>query len=59
MRVRGMLKGGVHQRFQDVFITVLKEGFVQWSLKTVSILSLSRKLLFIQVYLSSPAYGPR
>lgn len=41
MRVRGMLKGGVYQRFPDVFISLLKEGFVQWSLKTVSIVSLS------------------
>ncbi|KAF8631147.1 hypothetical protein AX15_002493 [Amanita polypyramis BW_CC] len=34
-RVRGMLKGGVYQRFSDAFITLLKEGFIQWSLKTL------------------------
>ncbi|KAG9219191.1 hypothetical protein CCMSSC00406_0001601 [Pleurotus cornucopiae] len=36
LRVRGMLKGGVHTRYLDAFIGCLKEGFMQWSLKTVS-----------------------
>lgn len=31
-----MLKGGVHTRYMDAFIGCLKEGFMQWSLKTVS-----------------------
>jgi hypothetical protein len=41
MRVRGMLKGGVYQRFSDTFVALLKEGFIQWSLKTVSAVSLT------------------
>ncbi|KAG6833770.1 hypothetical protein H0H87_001202 [Tephrocybe sp. NHM501043] len=36
LRVRGMLKGDVHIRYPDTFITVLKEGFIQWSLKTLA-----------------------
>ncbi|KAK2466497.1 hypothetical protein APHAL10511_002139 [Amanita phalloides] len=35
-RVRGMLKGGVYQRFSDTFIALLKDGFIQWSLKTLT-----------------------
>ncbi|KAL0949584.1 hypothetical protein HGRIS_009633 [Hohenbuehelia grisea] len=35
-RVRGMLKGDVHIRYADVFITCLREGFVQWSLKALA-----------------------
>jgi CLIP-associating protein 1/2 len=33
--VRGMLKGDVHLRYMDIFLGCLKEGFIQWSLKTV------------------------
>lgn len=36
LRVRGMLKGDVHLRYQDVFLASLKDGFMQWTLKTVS-----------------------
>ncbi|RXW25151.1 hypothetical protein EST38_g686 [Candolleomyces aberdarensis] len=35
-RVRGMLKGEVHARYTDAFYACLKEGFMQWSLKTVA-----------------------
>jgi len=31
-----MLKGDVHNRFAEPFLVALKEGFIQWSLKTVS-----------------------
>lgn len=34
-RVRGMLKGDVYLRYPDSFLASLKEGFIQWSLKTV------------------------
>ncbi|KAJ3564353.1 hypothetical protein NP233_g8352 [Leucocoprinus birnbaumii] len=34
-RVRGMLKGDVHLRYPDVFMASLKDGFMQWSLKTL------------------------
>jgi len=37
LRVRGMLKGDVHLRYMDIFLGCLKEGFVQWSFKTVSL----------------------
>lgn len=37
LRVRGMLKGDVHLRYMDIFLACLKEGFIQWSLKTVSL----------------------
>ncbi|XP_006459874.1 hypothetical protein AGABI2DRAFT_184378 [Agaricus bisporus var. bisporus H97] len=36
LRVRGMLKGDVHQRFPDVFMASLKDGFFQWTLKTLA-----------------------
>ncbi|KAJ8086257.1 suppressor of tub2 mutation [Marasmius tenuissimus] len=36
MRVRGMLKGDVHNRYLDVFLACLKDGFIQWSLKTLA-----------------------
>ena len=36
-RVRGMLKGDVHVRFLDPFLIALKDGFIQWSLKTVGL----------------------
>ncbi|GLB33596.1 putative CLASP N terminal [Lyophyllum shimeji] len=36
IRVRGMLKGDVHLRYSDVFLASLKEGFLQWSLKTLA-----------------------
>lgn len=36
IQVRGMLKGDVHQRFPDVFLASLKDGFLQLTLKTVS-----------------------
>ncbi|KAL0572246.1 suppressor of tub2 mutation [Marasmius crinis-equi] len=35
-RVRGMLKGDVHNRYLDVFLACLKDGFIQWSLKTLA-----------------------
>lgn len=35
-RVRGMLKGGVYRRFPDVFIGLLKDGFIQLSFKTLT-----------------------
>lgn len=31
-----MLKGDVHIRYADAFMACLKDGFMQWSLKTVS-----------------------
>jgi CLIP-associating protein 1/2 len=33
--VRGMLKGDVHNRYSEHFLNSLKDGFIQWSLKTV------------------------
>ncbi|KAG6855051.1 hypothetical protein C0991_005980 [Blastosporella zonata] len=36
LRVRGMLKGDVHLRYLDAFLLSLKEGFIQWSLKTLA-----------------------
>jgi len=33
--VRGMLKGDVHNRYSEHFLISLKDGFIQWSLKTV------------------------
>lgn len=35
-QVRGMLKGEVHVRYPEPFLAVLKDGFIQWSLKTAS-----------------------
>ncbi|CAA7260161.1 unnamed protein product [Cyclocybe aegerita] len=35
-RVRGMLKGDVHTRYPEPFLLALKEGFIQWSLKTLA-----------------------
>ncbi|KAF9057392.1 clasp N terminal-domain-containing protein [Panaeolus papilionaceus] len=35
-RVRGMIKGEVHSRYLEAFLLALKEGFMQWSLKTVA-----------------------
>ncbi|TFK27085.1 hypothetical protein FA15DRAFT_666821 [Coprinopsis marcescibilis] len=35
-RVRGMLKGEAHIRYPDTFFACLKEGFMQWSLKTLA-----------------------
>ncbi|KAF9046047.1 hypothetical protein BDZ89DRAFT_1099459 [Hymenopellis radicata] len=34
-RVRGMLKGDVHTRYYDAFLACLKDGFLQWSIKTL------------------------
>jgi CLIP-associating protein 1/2 len=34
-RVRGMLKGEVHNRYSEQFSNSLKDGFIQWSLKSV------------------------
>lgn len=31
-----MIKGEVHSRYLEAFLLALKEGFMQWSLKTVS-----------------------
>ncbi|KAG6880057.1 hypothetical protein C0992_006869 [Termitomyces sp. T32_za158] len=36
LRVRGMLKGDVHLRYLDTFLVLLKDGFIQWSLKTLA-----------------------
>ena len=36
MRVRGMLKGDVHERYLETFSQGLKQGFMEASLKTVS-----------------------
>ncbi|KAJ3790562.1 clasp N terminal-domain-containing protein [Lentinula aff. detonsa] len=36
LRVRGMLKGEVHQKYFDSFMACLKQGFIQWSLKTLA-----------------------
>ncbi|KAF5388162.1 hypothetical protein D9615_000202 [Tricholomella constricta] len=36
VRVRGMLKGDVHVRYMETFLTSLKEGFIQWSLKALA-----------------------
>lgn len=36
MRVRGMLKGDVHERFPETFLQCLKQGFLEASIKTVS-----------------------
>ncbi|KAF8665624.1 hypothetical protein AX16_000079 [Volvariella volvacea WC 439] len=35
-RVRGMLKGDIQQRYPDAFLAALKDGFIQWSLKTLA-----------------------
>ena len=35
-RVRGMLKGDVHNRYADTFLACLKIGFIDGSFKTVS-----------------------
>ncbi|KAH7922895.1 hypothetical protein BV22DRAFT_1197100 [Leucogyrophana mollusca] len=35
-RVRGMIKGDIHNRYPDVFLLSLKEGFIQASLKTLA-----------------------
>ncbi|KAF6762767.1 clasp N terminal-domain-containing protein [Ephemerocybe angulata] len=35
-RVRGMIKGDVHSRYAETFHACLKEGFIQWSLKTLA-----------------------
>ncbi|KAJ6629190.1 clasp N terminal-domain-containing protein [Mycena sp. CBHHK59/15] len=35
-RVRGMLKGDVHVRYTETFLASLKDGFIQWSLKTLA-----------------------
>ncbi|KAH7903720.1 clasp N terminal-domain-containing protein, partial [Hygrophoropsis aurantiaca] len=35
-RVRGMIKGDIHNRYPDVFFLALKEGFIQASLKTLA-----------------------
>ena len=37
-RVRGMLKGEVHARFHDAFLLGLKNGFINASLKTASVI---------------------
>ena len=34
-RVRGMLKGDVHERFSEAFLAALKQGFIDASLKAV------------------------
>ncbi|KAI0684173.1 clasp N terminal-domain-containing protein [Cytidiella melzeri] len=36
LRVRGMLKGDVHERFMDTFLHGLKNGFMDASLKTLA-----------------------
>ncbi|KAJ3909224.1 clasp N terminal-domain-containing protein [Lentinula edodes] len=36
LRVRGMLKGDVHQKYFDSFLACLKQSFIQWSLKTLA-----------------------
>lgn len=43
-RVRGMLKGEVHIRYAEPFFIALKEGFIQWSLKTVVMLTSTFKM---------------
>lgn len=39
MRVRSMLKGDVHSRFPDAFISGLKNGLLEGTLKSVSKMS--------------------
>ena len=41
MRVRGMLKGDAHTRYAETFLACLKDGFMQLSLKTVSLFPLA------------------
>lgn len=36
-RVRGMVKGDVHNRFEDTFLACLQQGFISASIKAVSI----------------------
>lgn len=52
-----MLKGDVHLRYSEPFLTALKDGFIQWSTKTVSLpwcrLSPSSILTFISEQLAS------
>jgi hypothetical protein len=50
-RVRGMLKGDIHQRYPDVFMASLKDGFMQWSLKTVMLLLNPRRSQVIETIL--------
>ncbi|KAF9449916.1 hypothetical protein P691DRAFT_811482 [Macrolepiota fuliginosa MF-IS2] len=51
LRVRGMLKGDVHLRYSDVFIASLKDGFMQWSLKTLVSLRTTVATNTCQLYL--------
>jgi len=44
-RVRGMIKGEVHERYTDTFLSGLKNGFLNASLKTVTSLSRSSMIL--------------
>jgi CLIP-associating protein 1/2 len=48
LRVRGMLKDEAHLRYPDTFSACLKENFIQWSLKTVS-LSFSNIAILIKL----------
>jgi CLIP-associating protein 1/2 len=36
IRLRSMLRGGVHDRYPDVFLSGLKHGMLELSYKTVS-----------------------
>ena len=58
LRVRGMLKGGVHERFYDTFMSCLQHGFIGLSLKAVRSFS-TRPLCHDSsiIYLSSPVCG--
>lgn len=49
-----MLKGDVYQRYPDVFLASLKDGFMQWTLKTVSLIYATRHT-FSQTFFSSSA----
>ncbi|KAG6890930.1 hypothetical protein C0995_000887 [Termitomyces sp. Mi166 len=53
LRVRGMLKGDVHLRYLDTFLVSLKDGFIQWSLKTLASLrttvSVNTSLLYSEL----------
>ncbi|PFH52674.1 hypothetical protein AMATHDRAFT_74133 [Amanita thiersii Skay4041] len=58
-RVRGMLKGGVHERYFDAFIALLKENFVQWSIKTLGSLRTTVSMNTCALYCEmAAALGP-
>ncbi|KDR83324.1 hypothetical protein GALMADRAFT_85351 [Galerina marginata CBS 339.88] len=54
--VRGMLKGDVHLRYPEPFLAGLKDGFIQWSTKTLASLrttvAVNTCLLYVELAVS-------